>query len=255
MYKSQKRWRKAIASLLSVVAIIVGLASEKPVYAEGDVPVWARDAGERAEAVFEAQADLPSSFDLRQSFPNNVTPVRCQSPYSTCWAFGGIAAAETSIAADFNTPVDLSEKHLTWFALHPVTDLDAPPSQAGEGLYVFDEDPKTNPNAAYIASNPIVATSLFSTGVGPVLEEDFPYRGKTGMTAYEYALGHKDDWYADTKKDLLKTYGSEKFLLRVIRESTDFTTIEDYIDSAYQKTVDSLTAGRGLSARRSTTAR
>lgn len=243
MCKLHKKWRKTVTSLLVVATMIVGSVPAVPARAEGNVPVWARDTGERVGTIFEAQADLPTSFDLRESFPNNVTPVKCQNPYATCWAFGGIAAAETSIAADFKTPVNLSERHLTWFALHPVTDLDAPSSQAGEGMYVYGEDPETNPNGAYIASNPMLATSLFSTGVGPVLEEDFPYRGKTGLTTYEYALSHKDGWCADAKKSLLKDYRSEEFLLELIKDNTEFTTIEDYIDSIYQKTVDGLKDG------------
>ena len=265
MYESRKRWSRGIVSLLMAITMIVGLAPAKPARAEDDVPIWARDTGEQAGPVFEAQADLPASFDLRQAFPGNVNPVKCQSPYSTCWAFGGIAAAETSIAADFKMPVDLSERHLVWFALHPVTDLDAPPSQAGEGLYVFGEGPETNRNAAFIASNPILATSLFSTGVGPVLEEDFPYRGKTGMTTYEYYLGHKDEWCADARKRLIDDYiddddddededdedtevekdeaNAEEKLLKKIQETTDFTTVEDYINSLYQKTIDGLKDG------------
>ena len=243
MYRTKVGWRKTVTSLLVAAAMVVGTVPAAPAYAEEDVPVWARDTGEQVGTIFEAQADLPASFDLRQSFPGNVTPVKCQNPFSTCWAFGGIAAAETSIAADFMKPVNLSEKHLTWFALHPVTDLDAPSSQAGEGMYVFDEDPETNPNAAYIATNPILATSLFSTGVGPVLEEDFPYRGKTGMTVYEYVVSNKDGWCADTKKSLLKEYRNEKILLKAIKENTEFTTIEDYIDSIYQQTLDGLKDG------------
>jgi hypothetical protein len=81
-----------------------------------------------------------------------------------------------------------------------------------------------------------------------VLEEDFPYRGKTGMTAYEFALGHKDEWLADAKKSLLKLYRSEETLLWVIREGTDFNTIEDYIDSLYQETVDGLTNGSSVNS-------
>ena len=263
MYGPRKKWFRAVFSLLMATTMIVGLAPAKPARAEDDVPIWTRDTGEQVGPVFEAQADLPVSFDLRQAFPDNVTPVKCQSPYSTCWAFGGIAAAETSIAADFKTPVDLSERHLVWFALHPVTDLDAPPSQAGEGLYVFGEDPETNRNAAFIASNPILATSLFSTGVGPVLEEDFPYRGKTGMTTYEYFLGHKDEWCADARKRLIDDCiddeddeeddeddeddedgaNAEEKLLKKIQETTSFTTVEDYINSLYQKTIDGLKDG------------
>ena len=244
MYKPQFSLRKAAASLLLAAAMVAGSVPAMPAYAEEDVPVWARDTGDQAGTIFEAQADLPAAFDLRQSFPENVTPVKCQSPFSTCWAFGGIAAAETSIAADFKTPVNLSERHLAWFAMHPVTDLDAPASQAGEGMYVFGDDPQTNPNATYIATNPTLATSLFSTGVGPVLEEDFPYRGKTGMTAYEYALTHKDDWKADVKTDLMQSFRTEKALLAAIKaQRPEIASVDEYLNTIWQETVDGLKNG------------
>ncbi|MBO7674395.1 MAG: hypothetical protein J6S63_05245, partial [Atopobiaceae bacterium] len=246
MHRPNKRWHKVITSLLVATAVFVGLSPVSQARAEGDVPEWARDTGEQEGAVFEAQADLPAFFDLRQSFPNSVTPVRCQNPYATCWAFGGIAAAESSIATDFNTSVDLSERHLTWFALHPVTDLDAPASQAGEGMYVFDEDPTTNPNAAFIASNPALVTSLFSTGVGPVLEEDFPYKGKTGMTTYEYVLAHKEEWKEDLKKSLLKmAFGDEEMLLLIITgQNPEIKSLDEFLNMRWQETSDGLKSGK-----------
>ncbi|MBP3893413.1 MAG: hypothetical protein J6D34_05150 [Atopobiaceae bacterium] len=247
MYKPEKRWFNAITSLLVAVAMAVGSLPATPARAEEGVPEWALDTGEQAGAIFEAQTDLPASFDLRQSFPNNVTSVKCQNPYATCWAFGAIAAAETSIAADFGTPVNLSEKHLAWFAMHPVTELDAPASQAGEGIYVFDEDPVTNPNAAYIATNPILSTSLFSTGVGPVLEEDFPYRGKTGLTAYEYILTHKDEYNADSKKELLEEFKTEEALLAAIqRQRPGITSVDEYLNVVWQEIIDELKSGKTM---------
>jgi len=246
MYKLRKRWRRVIAPLVAALTMAVCLAPV-PARADEDVPEWARDTGEQAEAVFTAQADLPTSFDLRQSFPNNLTPVRCQNPFSTCWAFGGIAAAETSIAADFNTPVDLSERHLIWFAMHPVTDVDVPTSQAGEGMYVFDEDPEKNPNAAYIATNPTLVTSLFSTGVGPVLEEDFPYRGKAGLTEYEYTLTHKEEWKEDSRQNLLASFKTEDALLAaILARRTELSSVDEFLDTVWQDTVDKLKNGESV---------
>ena len=39
--------------------------------------------------------EFPVRFDLREY--GVVTPVKFQNPWSTCWSFGGIAAAESSI--------------------------------------------------------------------------------------------------------------------------------------------------------------
>lgn len=136
---------------------------------------------------------LPSRFDLRDY--GVVTPVKNQGPWSSCWSFGGIAAAETSILTSMGmtneeykeltgTDFDLSEKHLIWYASHPITEL-TEASQAGEGLYfVGSED---DPIAAYKkGGRGIFVTTLFSSGVGPVFEEAFPYQGAEGLTDAAY---------------------------------------------------------------------
>jgi len=143
------------------------------------VPEWAVDDGaDEGEAELTVQAALPSKYDLRSD--GLVTPVKCQSPWGACWAFAGIAAAETSMlsATGFKydkqtNDVDLSERHLAYFALHPVTEVDDP-AQAGEGMYTMS----TDRNAAFDAGGmPVYITTLFSQGVGPQAEAMFPYRG------------------------------------------------------------------------------
>lgn len=69
---------------------------------------------------------------------NYITPVRQQNPYGTCWGFGAIAAAESSIlsenlAAERGYSADtlnLSEKQLAWFVTQSITDKSNP--QYGE---------------------------------------------------------------------------------------------------------------------------
>ena len=70
---------------------------------------------------------LPSKLDLRNVDGKcYVSPVKNQDPWPTCWSFGAVAAAETSIAYalghDYNDKnaadadmFDLSERHLAWF--------------------------------------------------------------------------------------------------------------------------------------------
>ena len=141
------------------------------------IPEWAVDDG-ADDFALTAQSALPSKYDLRSD--GLVTPVKCQSPWQTCWAFAGIAAAETSMlsATGFvydkqTNDVDLSERHLAYFALHPVTEVDDP-AQAGEGMYTMSDDR----HAAFDAGGmPVFITTLFSQGVGPQAEAMFPYRG------------------------------------------------------------------------------
>ena len=188
----RKHWKlkKPVAVVTSIalafsLAVAPGVASARVAQdgltvgatAISDVPEWAVDDGSNASAL-TAQSALPSKYDLRSD--GLVTPVKSQSPWRACWAFAGIAAAETSMlsATGFEydkqtNDVDLSERHLAYFALHPVTEVDDP-AQAGEGMYTVSDDR----NAAFDAGgSPVYITTLFSQGVGPQAEAMFPYRG------------------------------------------------------------------------------
>lgn len=187
-----ERWKykKPVAIVTSIalafsLAVAPGVASARVAQdglavgtmAISDVPEWAVDDGSNASAL-TAQSALPSKYDLRSD--GLVTPVKSQSPWQACWAFAGIAAAETSMLSATGSKydkqtndVDLSERHLAYFALHPVTEVDDP-AQAGEGMYTMS----TDRNAALDAGgSPVYITTLFSQGVGPQAEAMFPYRG------------------------------------------------------------------------------
>ncbi|MBR3224823.1 MAG: hypothetical protein IKF78_05835 [Atopobiaceae bacterium] len=192
-----KRWelKRPVAVVTSIVlafslAVTPGVASAGDAQDElaagatamGDVPEWAVDDGFNASAL-APQSTLPKKYDLRSD--GLVTPVKNQSPWNTCWAFAGIAAAETSmLSANGSTAeesrLDLSERHLAYFALHPVTEVDDP-VQAGEGLVTVSGDS----NAAFAAGGmSMYITTLFSQGVGPHTEAMFPYRGKNGTRGF-----------------------------------------------------------------------
>ena len=190
----RKHWKlkKPVAVVTSIalafsLAVAPGVASAGDAQDElaagatamGDVPEWAVDDGADAQSgKLEAESALPSAYDLRSD--GLVTPVKSQSPWQACWAFAGIAAAETSMLSATGSKydkqtndVDLSERHLAYFALNPVTEVDDP-VQAGEGMYTMS----TDRNAALDAGgSPVYITTLFSQGVGPQAEAMFPYRG------------------------------------------------------------------------------
>ena len=133
----------------------------------------------------------PTKFDLRSR--GVVTSVKDQSPWSTCWGFASIAASETSILSElgltteeykekYGKDLDLSEKHVAYFATGSITeendDSDANHSQLGEGTHYIDEE---NVNR-YTVGAFSYSTNLFSSGVGPVTEEAFPYVNSEGTT-------------------------------------------------------------------------
>ena len=162
----------------------------------------------------KAEDQYPSRFDLRDY--GVVTPVKAQSPWGSCWAFGGIAAAESSILTTMGLTneeykaltgedFDLSEKHLIWFSTHPITEH-TNKSQAGEGVIVIPEE--TNPNAVYDNGGTfILTTTLFASGVGPVLESYFPYRGAEGLTDIQFFEKYPEKLNATVRPFIESTQG------------------------------------------------
>ena len=137
-----------------------------------------------AERPLVAQAALPQKYDLRDE--GLVTPVKDQHPWGSCWAFGGIAAAETSILSRLGMtyaqfPLDLSEMHLTWYGEMAISEADDP-SQVGEGMHMVQADANPFDVGGY---NTMIST-VFSAGVGPMLEQSFPYRGNARILESDY---------------------------------------------------------------------
>ncbi len=137
----------------------------------------------------------PEAYDLRDE--NLVTKVKLQNPYGTCWGFAGIAAAESSILKSnlySGTPeIDLSEKHLAYFARRTIRDNSSNPhSQNGEGIIVTQEPEKSS--SYYEGGLSVYATQLFSSGRGPVLEsrgEVYQYHGRNRV------VDESDLWYSE----------------------------------------------------------
>ena len=156
-------------------------------------------------------AGLPSKMDLRNvNGKSYVTPVRLQNPFGTCWGFGAIAAAESSLLSSglaqkegyTSETLDLSEKHLTYFTFSHINDPSSP--QNGEGM----QYPKGTTASEKLNSGGVsfYATYLFSSGIGPNEEkdaegeyiDDMAYRGKKGIVTQAKINGKlKNIWYSD----------------------------------------------------------
>ncbi|MBQ7599132.1 MAG: S-layer homology domain-containing protein [Clostridia bacterium] len=150
----------------------------------------------------DADEKLPEKFDLRDL--NLVSSVKYQAPFSTCWGFATIAACEISILAElrelspayaeyFADPdaLDLSERQLAWFAYTPIPG-DSVPDQAGEGIKYYGTKLNGRMNAG---GRPLTATSILSSGIGPVEEPLAPYQNNEGV--YHEQKGY----YLDTDAD------------------------------------------------------
>ncbi len=190
----------ALIGFSNVFVPDVAWAQEEP-----SVPEWAVDDGD-VEDGLSAQAALPTKYDMRSE--GVVTPVKLQNPWGSCWAFGGTAAAETSILSAYGSTyesfnLDLSERHLTYFALQPVSEA-VDPAQVGEGLHTINQ----SANAAFDAGgNPVYITTLFSQGIGPMLESLYPYRGNNAVTSLEDFYENNEERTKEVVEQNLRMYG------------------------------------------------
>ena len=191
MNKAKKLLSAALAVSLSIptAAVPVFGATAKDADVEAKLVSSVDAAGYQTKsdeklAVSNA-AKLPAKFDLRDKDLDVVTPIKFQNPFGTCWAFGASAAAESSILTDLGitntqakslfeeTGLDLSEKHLAYWAYHTVPESNDIHSQGGEGNALLKEE-----TASDVYNNGgtfVLAHTIYSSGVGPVLEQNYPY--------------------------------------------------------------------------------
>ena len=164
--------------------------------------------------------EIPASFDLRSVDTDGdgvgdrcyVTPVRFQNPFSTCWVFAAIAAAETSLLGSVYADdpeawktLDLSEKQLGYFSHVLLNDPSSP--QNGEGTTATDP---ADMFELYGGGSTVMAIEAFAQGIGPSDEHPdlpnvgdyFEYHGKERITVLDYFDGafrsfhysDEDDW-------------------------------------------------------------
>lgn len=159
----------------------------------------------------DAYTATPSSFDLRDY--DFVPPITNQKSWGTCWGFASIGASEISILAKlkltyeeyiekYGKALDLSEKHLAWFGTSHLPELvegedyvfPTLESQAGEGVWLRDEEELGQAAHYNNGGFPMVASGIFAAGMGPVYEEDYPYTARDGRasTAADWTLDEED---------------------------------------------------------------
>ncbi|MCF0145015.1 MAG: hypothetical protein HUJ73_00360, partial [Eubacterium sp.] len=145
---------------------------------------------------------LPDKLDLRD---RGVVPeVREQNPFGTCWGFAAIGATEISILSDLGmtvqefkdlagTDLDLSERHLAWFASVPLSEVEGMSehelAQVGEGRTLLEDDGSAHAHFD-IGGFMGYAACLFASGTGPATEEMVPYKANDGSfsTAADWSV-------------------------------------------------------------------
>ncbi|MBP5773263.1 MAG: hypothetical protein J6W35_04265 [Eubacterium sp.] len=190
--------------------------------------------------------NAPSSYDLRDVDGEcYVTPVKFQNPFGTCWGFGAVAAAESSILGSGLAQSDglderslnLSEKHLVNFYNQPIADKNN--SQYGEGVYYIDKNLSLTDKFDKGGLN-VFASSMFSSGIGPVQEDDarYEYHGANELVQkrkikgnwVNYCYSENDDWSLPEEERFTQSYSlKQSFTL-----PSPATKVKDGEDEHYE---------------------
>lgn len=208
------------------------------------------DAYDGTESASGQQRSVfPNTYDLRNE--GVVTSVKFQNPWGTCWGFGAIAASETSIMSELgwtveDGEVDLSELHTAWFSYTPLPE-DAG-SQAGEGNHTVSTDPSTILNQGGFT---FTATSIFSSGIGPVAEADVPYRNAEGYTVDDSQgtpiyYAPSGTWAVNENLRFAQALELENSFVLPTPASKDESGTYQYNESGTQAIKGQLMAGRGV---------
>ena len=215
-------------------AVLAEAPAEEPPKGRLGSGVFDFRQGEALNALLREAENLPDAYDLRRVDTDGdgeadacyVTPVRLQNPYGTCWGFSVVGAAESSLLSsglaaadgyDENT-LDLSEKHVAFFATSSIDDPTDP--QYGEGTHFRKLSPIEQESYSYRYNTggvTYMATSLFASGIGPLLEREFdPETGELVENEYAYkgANGEVAYWvvatqYGDDGKAIPESYRQE----------------------------------------------
>ena len=166
-------------------------------YEESDTEIIVQNPSEEVtDAQIENLSALPS--ELPSKFvPTDLPPLKDQSPYGTCWAFGSIAMAEMNlIRKGINPNPDLSELHLVYFTNNHVND-----PLGGTKNDVKHSAESEYPDFLNLGLNYGMAASTLAGWEGVAAEETAPYN--TALIARENGL---DDSIAYQDVAHLKNY-------------------------------------------------
>lgn len=124
------------------------------------------------------RASSTTTVNNKSSLPT----ARNQSSWGLCWAFGSVASIEAnllvkkkckSVSTD-KSALDLSERHIAWFAHNTYSTLSTDPTKKTDGVK------KTTAKKAYTGGNSAQVEAALARGTGMELEENFPYSASMG---------------------------------------------------------------------------
>ncbi len=180
-------------------ATVSGFSLSAPNFRYGDsagtdgINIVPQIGGISADSEFvKSGNELPAYFDMRNEY--EVSPVKDQGEYGTCWAHAALASAESSIISS-DPFVDLSELHTSYYTYYG--DEQAPIEAEGEEIL-------HNGGTTFLAMN------LLSQWIGPINESRLPYDNVDFMNDSQIVenLKYKSDYHL--KNAYLFDYDSER---------------------------------------------
>ena len=125
---------------------------------------------------------IPSSYDSRRY--GNVTSVKNQNPYGTCWSFATISALESSLLShDIMGNPDLSELHLIRYSFNNIGD-DPLGGTKGDKITFLGTDMR------YQGGNGLTNFHALANWRGATPESYAPYSGNVGEVSMDDAYNH-----------------------------------------------------------------
>jgi len=194
---------------------------------------------------------LPTSYDMRLAAPLELTPVRDQGSWGTCWAFAAGASAMSTLVRNGN---------LTGY--EPVDEKQLSPLHLVQGVYYTDTF-KANTwsplawNGPYqLGGNDFMAAAAWSHWYGPQKEADYPYPSNQAVApgvlesneirsgVYKlrnmYVLPAPRDFWGDFRAD--NVYAIKKAVYEFGAASTAFSAYnlgsDEYYDSTHKSFYD-----------------
>lgn len=178
-------------------------------------------SGVTSEEVAEEVADTAMTEAATASNQSSMGGIRNQGSWGLCWAFSSIAALEANIltkkscssVATTAADLDLSERHMGWFAHNTYSTLATDPTKKTDGVK------KTTAKAAYTGGNYYQALAYLTRGSGAGLEEDTPYSNTMGgvpeAERYDAAVTVHDSYEVsyDIKNDANNSIAGVKALI------------------------------------------
>lgn len=195
---STKKWLSAIILLLTLTLLpnSFALAAEgggnmyvpedssvAPALPETGISAISNYSGSDSHSL--SRGALPAAYDSRVA--GYITSVKDQDPWGACWAFGALAAGESSMIKKgiATNSIDLSEMHLSYFQYHSVKDPLGLTS--GDRTSIM---PGYN-NYLELGGNNLFTMFTLSKWVGAAAESTIPYSGAY-QSYYNDALAYND---------------------------------------------------------------